>query len=90
MLGQRVITSRQELVQKHRFENRWVLYKGKIGIATKVGSHLALFNAVDEYGFTYLSITVPLHDLKQAHYTDIPDVRKPTKDRAQYLGYEIN
>lgn len=86
----RIITSTQELVRKHRFENRWVLYKGKVGIATNVSEHLALFNAVGADGHTYLSAAVPLHDLKQAHWKDIPEIRKPTKDRAQSLGYEVN
>lgn len=89
-MARQTLTSLLTIKEKHPLESRWVLFKGRIGIATQVTQGHATFNAVGEDGITYMQCAVPTAELKQAHYNDIPDIRKPTKERAQLLGYEID
>lgn len=68
--------------------NRWVLYKGKIGIITDMeDSGHGLFNAVDEAGFTYAVIPVDFTQVVLAAWSQIPEARRPSLEAAIRLGY---
>lgn len=70
--------------------NKWVTYKGAVGIVTELTLGSAVFNAVGEDGMTYLSVPVNPHELVLATYAQIPNIRKPTQDKAYELGYSLD
>ena len=69
--------------------NKWVKYEGRVGIVTQLEEDNAVFNAVGEDGITYASLNVNPYNLELAHFNDIPDIRKPSIERAAELGYSV-
>lgn len=71
-------------------DNKWVMYNRAVGVVTELKLGSAIFNAVGEDGITYLSTPVNPQELVLATYAQIPDIRKPTQDKAYELGYALD
>lgn len=72
--------------------NRWVLYQGTLGIVTDMNENgTCNFNAVDDDGFTYSVIPdADYTKMELAHWAQIPEQRRPSKEVCETLGYPVN
>lgn len=83
------LPSAQKITLNGVTDNKWVMYEGKVGIVTNLTKWSATFNAVGDDGLTYVSLPVNPYNLRLATYAEIPDIRKPTPERAYELGYAL-
>lgn len=66
----------------------WVIYKGKVGILTAFDNVQAVVDFVDPEGYTeFAGVKVPVMEIRQASFNQIPAPRKPDIKIAQQLGY---
>ena len=66
----------------------WVRYGDNTGILTDIGHHdIATVMLVDEHGFNTAQVSVPSNVLRQAHFEEIPEKRRPHETVAVSMGY---
>lgn len=73
-----------EVVQNWR-AGMWVIHEDKIGILSKLDP--AEVHLVNELGETYAVVPAVLSGLRQATRLEIPEPRRPTREKAMELGY---
>lgn len=87
------------LKRKLETNGMWVMYEGRVGILEFTGidrdeeramkmAGIGTVSLVDANGVNELILHgVPVADLRQAKFTEIPAARRPSKVRGAALGY---
>lgn len=66
----------------------WVMHQRRVAVVSDLTTaQHPIIVYVDAQGYALLTMRVPAVELRQAKYEEIPEPRRPSKERALELGY---